>query len=182
MKVTKRRSIPILGLLVLGAVVAGMARLGPLRMGRQPDGSFLVSSGQRIEGGSIAFTGRPIDLALHPREEVFAVLNKSEVFLVTAGGVRQGTSVPLGTEHHRGVSRASSGRPTAPRLYASTDRGYVQAFAYKDGKLHTGRQASSSSPRGPRATPSPAGWRSLATARAFSWPRPTATRSPRSTW
>ena len=42
---------------------AGMARLAPVRMGRQPDGSFLVSSGQRIEGGSIAFTGRPIDLA-----------------------------------------------------------------------------------------------------------------------
>ena len=60
---TTRRSIAVLGLLVLAALVAGMARLTPVRMGRQPDGSFLVSSGQRIEGGSIAFNGRPIDLA-----------------------------------------------------------------------------------------------------------------------
>ncbi len=67
---TNRRSMVIVGLLVLAALVAGMSRLTPVWMGRQPDGSFLVSTGQRIEAGSIAFTGRPIDLALHPREDV----------------------------------------------------------------------------------------------------------------
>ena len=80
----------------VSAVVAGVTRLTPVWMGRQPDGSFLVSSGQPIEGGSIAFAGRPIDLALHPREDLFAVLNKSEVFLATRLGIRQGTSVSLG--------------------------------------------------------------------------------------
>ena len=44
--------------------------MADVRMGRQPDGSFLVSTGQRIEGGSIAFTGRPIDLAMHPTRDL----------------------------------------------------------------------------------------------------------------
>ena len=65
-------------------------------MGRQPDGSFLVSTGQRIEAGSIAFTGRPIDLALHPTKDLFAILKKDSVLLATANGVIKGTEVALG--------------------------------------------------------------------------------------
>ena len=126
--------LAILGLAVLAALAVGMSQLRPVWMGRQPDGSFLVSSGQRIEGGSIAFTGRPIDLALHPREELFAVLSKSEVFLATALGVRAGSSVPLGQAASAGF-RGLVWSPEGTRLYASTDRGYVQSFAYKDGKL-----------------------------------------------
>ena len=103
-------------------------------MGRQPDGSFLVSSGQRIEAGSIAFTGRPIDLALHPREDVFAVLNKTEVFLATADGVREGTSVALGDDTSAGF-RGLVWSPQGTELFASTDRGHVQVFDYKNGKL-----------------------------------------------
>ncbi len=34
------------------AAAAGMARWASIRMGRQPDGSFIVSSGQRIEAGA----------------------------------------------------------------------------------------------------------------------------------
>ncbi len=124
----------ILGLLVLAFLVAGARRLAPVWMGRQPDGSFLVSSGQRIEAGSIAFTGRPIDLALHPREDVFAVLNKTEVFLATADGVRQGTSVALGDDTSAGF-RGLIWSPQGTELYASTDRGHVQVFDYMNGKL-----------------------------------------------
>src|SRR4051812_46446900 len=136
---TSRRSTTILGLglLALAALVAGMTQLVSVRMGRQPDGSFLVSSGQRIEGGSIDFTGRPIDLALHPQDEVFAVLNKSEVFLATARGVRAGTSVSLGAKVSAGF-RGLIWSPDGTRLYASTDHGHIQTFNYVNGKLAPG--------------------------------------------
>ena len=62
----KRASVVFTCLVLLVVFSAGMKRWSGVWMGRQPDGSFLVSSGQRIEGGSIAFNGRPIDLAVHP--------------------------------------------------------------------------------------------------------------------
>ena len=127
---TTKRSLAVLGLFLLAALAGGLARRAPVWMGRQPDGSFLVSSGQRIEGGSIAFAGRPIDLALHPRGEVFAVLNKSEVFLAGAGGVLEGTRVSLGPETSAGF-HGLAWSPDGTRLYASTDRGHVQAFTYR---------------------------------------------------
>ena len=96
----------LFGLLVLAAWLGSRVPAPPARMGRQPDGGFLVSSGQRIEGGSIAFDGRPIDLAIHPREEFFAVLNKHEVFLGRRQGrPRRGRSVPLGLRDHGRVPR-----------------------------------------------------------------------------
>src|SRR4051794_9834074 len=68
---TGPREIVLLGLLALtGRFMAILARADPARMGLQLDGSFLVSSGQRVEAGSIAFRGRPIDLAMHPRDAV----------------------------------------------------------------------------------------------------------------
>jgi hypothetical protein len=79
-----------LGLALLVAVAPGMTRFAGVWMGRQPDGSFVVSTGQRIEAGSIAFTGRPIDLALHPTKDLFAILNKDSVLLATANGLING--------------------------------------------------------------------------------------------
>jgi DNA-binding beta-propeller fold protein YncE len=155
MAVTRLRACVLLGLLALAALVAGVSRLKPLWMGRQPDGSFLVSSGQRIEGGSIAFTGRPIDMALHPREEIFAVLSKSEVFLASADGVRKGTSVSLGDETSAGF-HGLVWSPEGARLYASTDRGHVQAFAYKEGKLTPGAKLEIQ-PAGAKGNPVPGG-------------------------
>ena len=132
---TRTRAFAWAGLLVLAALIAGMARLAPIRMGRQPDGSFLVSSGQRIEGGSIAFKGRPIDLAVHPREGIFAVLNRSEVLLFGASGRRraQGSLFSIDGETTAGF-RGLVWSPDGMRLFASTSRGYVQAFAYRDGR------------------------------------------------
>ena len=57
----KRYSIVLAGLGVMTVLALGMARFTGVWMGRQPDGSFLVSTGQRIEGGSIAFTGRRME-------------------------------------------------------------------------------------------------------------------------
>jgi DNA-binding beta-propeller fold protein YncE len=127
----------MLCLLALAAVAASVARYGPVWMGRQRDGSFLVSSGQRIEGGSIAFEGRPIDLAVHPVEDVFAVLNKSAVFLADRAGLRARTQVPLSSLSGK-VSAGFRGlvwSPDGTRLFASTDRGHVQTFAYELGTL-----------------------------------------------
>src|SRR5215467_4127883 len=86
----------LFGLLALAGWIGSLSHEPPTRMGHQLDGGFLVSSGQRVEGGSIAFPGRPIDLAVHPRDEVFAVLNKAIVFLADASGVRPKTTMPLG--------------------------------------------------------------------------------------
>ena len=164
-------------------MVAGMTRLATVRMGRQPDGSFLVSSGQRIEGGSIAFRGRPIDLALHPRDEVFAVLNKAEVFLATSDGARWAQGRPL---HQRGrdLGRVPRARLVARRHAALRQHqpGLRPGLLLQGWHAEVGGDGSASSPRGPRRTRSPAGWRSPATARGCSSPRPTATPSPRSTW
>ena len=96
-------------------------------MGRQPDGGFLVSTGQRIEPGSIAFDGRPIDLAAHPRENLFAVLSKSEVFLGDSSGIRKGTNVSLGPRASAGF-RGLVWSPAGERLFASTGSGGACRF------------------------------------------------------
>ena len=155
---TTKGWIAVLGLLAIVALFAGMARLTPVWMGRQPDGSFLVSTGQRIEAGSIAFAGRPIDLALHPRGEVFAVLNKSEVFLANTAGARVGRRVALFTREGETSAgfRGLVWSPDGTRLFASTSRGYVQAFAYQDGKLTRGASIAVQ-PAGARGNPVPGG-------------------------
>jgi DNA-binding beta-propeller fold protein YncE len=123
----------VFGVLLLAVASAvGMARLSLVWMGRQPDGSFLVSTGQRIEGGSIAFAGRPIDLAMHPSGDLYAVLNKESVFLGTAGGVTKGTIRRLGSNAgFRGLVWS----PDGTRLFASTEAGHVQEFRLDGGKL-----------------------------------------------
>ncbi|WP_435008196.1 alkaline phosphatase family protein [Tundrisphaera lichenicola] len=151
---TYRRNL-ILGLaaasLVAGGV--GMARLAVLRMGRQPDGAFLVSSGQRIEPGSIAFDGRPIDLAVHPLGGFYAVLNKTTVFLGDAEGVRPGTEVKIGT---KAAFRGLAWSPDGSRLFASTDKGYIQEFRHDRGKLALGPKIALEPP-GTAGNPVPGG-------------------------
>src|SRR5262245_46664707 len=89
-------AIGLFGLTALGAlsVAAGLREVA--RLGKQNDGSFIVSSGQHIPAGTIAFDGRPIDLAVHPSGKFFAVLNKGEVFLADRSGVVPGSTVTLG--------------------------------------------------------------------------------------
>jgi hypothetical protein len=116
----------LIAVLALGLV--SMARLAVVRMGKQPDGSFLVSTGQRIEGGSIAFNGRPIDLALHPSGWFYAVLNKNSVFLANGFGVFRSLNVSISTgAGFRGLAWSADGR----RLFASTEQGHVQEFVLR---------------------------------------------------
>jgi Anaphase-promoting complex subunit 4 WD40 domain len=103
-------------------------------MGRQPDGSFLVSTGQRVESGSIAFTGRPIDLALHPTRDLYAILNKDSVLLATANGVIKGTEVALGAS---AGFRGLVWTPDGEWLAASTEHGHIQLFRLSGSRLLT---------------------------------------------
>jgi DNA-binding beta-propeller fold protein YncE len=119
------------------ALGLGLASRAILRMGRQPDGSFVVSTGQRIEGGSIAFNGRPIDLALHPTGDFFAVLNKSAVFLRDPRKEQAEPEIKL-ISANAGF-RGLAWTPDGSRLFASTDKGFVQEFFYRRGKLALGK-------------------------------------------
>ena len=67
------------------------------------------------------------------------MLNKSEVFLATRTGARSGA----GSRCSRIEGETTAGfrglvwSPDGTRLFASTSRGHVQAFAYKDGTLRS---------------------------------------------
>ncbi len=101
-------------------------------VGRQADGSFVVSSGQDIEAGTVAFDGRPTDIALHPTGKFFAVLNQKEVFLATKEGVINDSRSPLedGAGFHGLVWS-----PNGDRLFASVSNGFVQTFRLQGQKL-----------------------------------------------
>jgi DNA-binding beta-propeller fold protein YncE len=114
-------------------------------LGHQVDGSFLVSSGQRLESGGIAFPGRPSDFAIHPTDDQFAVLAQNEVFLCTSHGVLARSHSPLGLTakgdavgagfHGIVWTSDSSGvnwTPDGLRFIASTDQGYLQEVLYED--------------------------------------------------
>lgn len=110
-------------------------RVAYIQLGRQPDGSFLVSTEQRIEPGAIAFNGRPIDMALHPSGAFLAVLNQRSVLLVAPDGVIAGSSVLL----HTGAGfRGAVWSPDGRRLFVSTAAGYVQELELQGRKLTPG--------------------------------------------
>lgn len=150
---SRRIVLGSLGLAFLVAVGAGLAKMAPKRMGKQPDGSFLVSTGQRVEGGSIAFAGRPIELAMHPSGAFYAVLNKAAVMLGDASGIRPETPVPLGSgAGFRGLAWSPDGN----RLYASTEKGPIRVFPLESGKLAAG-SSFEIKPEGARGNPAPGG-------------------------
>jgi DNA-binding beta-propeller fold protein YncE len=125
------------GALVCGALAFAAGGLNGVRMGKQPDGSFIVSSGQRVEPGAIAFDGRPIDLALHPAGELLAVLNQRSVFLATRGGVVTGSTVALAD----GAGyRGAVWTPDGTRLLASVSNGTIQELTLSGRTLREGRR------------------------------------------
>jgi DNA-binding beta-propeller fold protein YncE len=123
-----------LGLLLFALTTVAATRMRTARLGKQPDGSFVVSTGQRISGGAIPFAGRPLDLALHPSGKFFAVLNQTEVFLCKPDGIIVGSQMSLGPKVHTSF-HGLAWSPDGKRLFASTHKGYVAAMRYKEGKL-----------------------------------------------
>lgn len=125
------------------ALTLGATRMTAVGMGRQSDGSFLVSSGQRIEGDGLAFNGRPSDLAQHPTENVVAVLSNREVFISTAKGIVARSHTPLANNANAGFhgilwTGDHSGHdwwPNAHKFLVSTDQGTLQEYRYSDLQL-----------------------------------------------
>ena len=154
MSTDRRKWLLALVLMSLVVVGLGMATRAVLRLGRQPDGSFVVSTGQRVEGGAIPFDGRPSDLALHPSGSFFAVLNKSSVFLADEKGARPATEIKLpgANAGFRGLAWSPDGR----RLFASTDKGHVREFRLDGGKLALGPKIELQ-PTGTKGNPVPGG-------------------------
>ncbi len=126
----------LLGLFAIAWLSYGGARtLANVRMGKQPDGTFVVATGQRIVAPAMRFKGRPSDLALRPQGDVFAVLNHTEVFLARPGGIVEGSAVKLGAEAgFRGIVWTPDGK----RLIATTADGPLATFDYDGAKLAPG--------------------------------------------
>ena len=144
MKLDLRTIIPVLGLSVLaiaGTVAANRARI--TLMGRQPDGNFMVSSGQEIEPGTVPFDGRPADFALHPSQDLLAVMTNREVFIATRKGVVARTNSPLPSGSgagYRGIiwtgdRRGANWTPDGMRFVVSTDQGSLQEYLYEDWQI-----------------------------------------------
>lgn len=106
------------------------------QMGRQPDGSYIVATGQRIEMPAIKFPGRPSDLAPHPTEPIFAVLKSNAVFLCRRDGVVEGSQQLLGVDAgFKGIVWTPDGK----RLIATTAEGWIGTWTYSEGKLTEGQ-------------------------------------------
>ncbi|MFM7322608.1 MAG: bifunctional YncE family protein/alkaline phosphatase family protein [Armatimonadota bacterium] len=138
-----------------GLVAAGAAwQAAKVRMGRQPDGTFVVSSGRRIEPGTIAFDGRPVDIAVHPSGGFAAVVGQNRVLLVDEKGVVPGGEMPLG------AGAAFHGivwHPDGDRFFASTANGTVVEGLLGAGRsLHPGRRFEPK-PDGAKGNPRPGG-------------------------
>jgi DNA-binding beta-propeller fold protein YncE len=129
----------VLFVIVLAAIgVSAREIVNVLKLGRQADGGFIVSSGQRIPGGAIAFTGRPIDLVRHPVQDLFAVLNQKNVFLLDRNGVIEESRVALSKKATAGF-RGLIWSPDGKMLFASMSKEHgIAVFKLDDRKLVAG--------------------------------------------
>ncbi|HLJ55917.1 MAG TPA: YncE family protein, partial [Chthonomonadaceae bacterium] len=134
-----RRAPKALALLAALMAVAAITRAGDRRsypqVGRQPDGSFIVSTCQRIVGGAIAFRARPTDIALHPSGAYAAVLDQGSILFVSPTGVVPRSHVLLeGAASYRGIAWSPDGK----RLFASVAAGFVQELVFRRGSIALG--------------------------------------------
>ena len=102
-----------------------------LHMGPQPEGKFLLSSGQTIDAGTIPFEQRLSDLAIHPGGNVVAVAAKNRVFLCDETHVIPSSEVGIGGDSgFHGIAWTPDGK----NLIVTTAAGHLQTFSY-DGEL-----------------------------------------------
>lgn len=146
-----RRGLPALSIILLSIALISSASdtSNAPKLGKQADGTFIVSTQQRLNAGAISFPGRPIDMAMHPSGEFAAVLNHSNTFLVSRDGVLPKSGIYTQGAGYRGVVWS----PDGSRLYVSCARGVVQELLYHSGHLSTEREIvvkSDSSKRNPR--------------------------------
>lgn len=125
----------VTAIVAVAAAVVGLSKPVRAGLGKQNDGGYLVSTGQRVDAGALQFKGRPSDMALHPDGGLVAVMKKDSVFLINVGGVVAGSDVPLGAEPgFHGLIWTPNGK----RLIATTAAGHLQVFDYDGAKLSLG--------------------------------------------
>lgn len=149
----RKASILGIGLAAVSVTAVAARHLATVRMGKQPDGAFVVSTGQRIQPGTIAFDGRPVAIALHPAGQFFAVLGQNTVFLAHASGVISGTESPLG---EGAAFNGLTWTPDGSRLYASVSNGTIHEFLCQGETLKPGRTLNPK-PEGAEGNPRPGG-------------------------
>ena len=130
----------IVAALAIGASLAWVA--GPVRaaktvMGPQADGTFIVSTGQRILPGTLAFPQRLSDLALSPDGKTCAVVAKSKIYLVRGDKADEGTGTDIGANAgFHGVTWTPDGK----RLVVTTETGHLQTFDFDGVTLSPGQK------------------------------------------
>ena len=118
---------------VCGLTASAFYAANRVNLGKQSDGSYLVSTGQRVEAGAIRFRGRPADLAVSPVDSALvAVLSKGEVFLIRGAEIVPGSSAKLGASP---AFHGLSWTPDGKQLIASTESGYLQRFSCSEDRL-----------------------------------------------
>lgn len=109
-------------------------------VGPQEDGTYVVATTQRIDpaGESVAFEGRPVDLALSPDEGTLAVKNRHELVLIDVASreVTQKLRLPKGGSSWTGVAWARDGSMVwttgTDGTFRSAARQEDGSFAWKD--------------------------------------------------
>ncbi len=150
----KRFLLSLLTLLLSVAALAYAHDPRPeLHVGRQTDGSFVVSTEQRIEPGAIAFDGRPIDMAQHPKFPLLAILNQNSVMLLSPRGIIPESKVML----WRGAGfRGALWSPDGSKLFVSLADGKIQELELHGGRLKLGLELLVA-PQGAKRNPRPGG-------------------------
>jgi len=144
-----KKWLPLLG---LGALV-GFAAFSRVQLGQQPDGSFLISTGQRIEliGKTTRLEGvRPKDMAFSPDKSSVAILTHGRLIVAEPSGKSRAeikmSPGPLG------VAWAPDGKT----IYTSMSTGKLGVFAW-DGTSLTKSTEYIVEPKGAKGNPGTGG-------------------------
>ena len=108
-----------------------------IHMGPQPNGQFLVSSGQTIDAGTIPYEQRLSDLAIHPSGKVIAVAAQNKVFLCDDTHVIPNSEMAIGADSgYHGIAWTPDGK----RLILTTSAGHLQEFTYDGDNFQKGQK------------------------------------------
>ncbi|MBC7923581.1 MAG: hypothetical protein H7Z75_21095 [Ferruginibacter sp.] len=109
------------------------------QVGPQPDSTFVVATSQIIDpaGETVAFPGRPVDLALNAAGTVVAVKNKNDLVFLRAAThqIQQTLPLPSGGFTFTGIAWSTNGE----KVWTTDTKGYLRSakatngvFAWQD--------------------------------------------------